>query len=178
MLLAALQVKLQSPSCLELSWDTMGWEGWRSSAGLGQNGMRLIRPCFLPFLGLHGGCAVPNPRPSLLPLGVGDGSEGPRLGVGEGRIISHLEQHFLSNSGIKIPRSRACDRRCWSWYSPPGWQRSPAARPLPRTAGAQALVRDRIPLEVGIPPRAGGGLRTALPGEEQSVTKENILSLT
>lgn len=42
--------------------------------------------------------------------------EGPRLGRREGRIMMCLEQHFLSNSGIKIPRSRACDRHCWSWH--------------------------------------------------------------
>lgn len=74
-----------------------------------------------------------------------------------------LEQHFLSNSGIKIPRSRACDRHCWSWYYPPGWQCSPAARPVRWTAIAPAFVRDRIPLEAGSRPRAGGGLCMALP---------------
>lgn len=62
-------------------------------------------------------------------------------------------KHFLSNSWIKIPRSRACDRRHWSWYFP-GWQRSPAARPVRWTAIAQALVKDRIPLEAGTLPRA------------------------
>lgn len=46
--------------------------------------------------------------------------EGPRLGRREGRIMMCLEQHFLSNSGIKIPRSRACDRHCWSRHYPWG----------------------------------------------------------
>lgn len=44
----------------------------------------------------------------------------------------------------------------------PGWQHSPAARPVRWTAIAQALVRDRIPLQVGTLPREGGGLCTAL----------------
>lgn len=53
----------------------------------------------------------------------------------------------------------------------------PAARPIRWTAIAQALVRDRIPLEVGTLPRAVA-CETALGEEEQSVTVENILSLT
>lgn len=88
-----------------------------------------------------------------------------------------LEQHFLSNSGIKIPRSRACDRHCWSWYYP--WVAVlPAARPVRWTAIAQALVRDRIPLEAGSLPRARVACVRLFPGKEQSVTKESTLSLT
>lgn len=59
-----------------------------------------------------------------------------------------------------------------------GWQCSPTARPVRWSAIAQALVRDRIPLEVGTLPRVGVAYVQLFPGEEQSVTKENILSLT
>lgn len=60
----------------------------------------------------------------------------------------------------------------------PGWQCSPAARPVRWTAIAQALVRDRIPLEAGTLPGARVACVQLFPGEEQSATKESTLSLT
>lgn len=53
-----------------------------------------------------------------------------------------------------------------------------AARPVRWTAIAQALVRDRIPLEVGTLPGARVACVQLFPGKEQSGTKESRLSLT
>lgn len=50
------------------------------------------------------------------------------------------------------------------------------ARPVRWTAVAQALVRDRIPLEVGTLPRVEVASVQLFTGKEPSVTKENILS--
>lgn len=50
-----------------------------------------------------------------------------------------------------------------------GWQHSPAARPVRWTVIVQALVRDRIPLEVGTLPRARVACVQLFPGKEQSV---------
>lgn len=98
--------------------------------------------CF-PFLGHKECCVFPDPRP-LFYHSLGEVGwvtrEGPSLGRREGKIMMCLEQHFLSNSGIKIPRSRACDRHCWSWYYPWGGS-APCARPVRWTAIASALVK-------------------------------------
>lgn len=100
-------------------WDGMGCFGynWMAWGGIGWD----FDSAFLHLLAFMKVVLslTPGLHCSLWGLGVGRHWR-PRLSMGEGRIIMCLEQHFLSNSGIKIPRSRACDRHCWSWYYPWG----------------------------------------------------------
>lgn len=87
-----------------------------------------------------------------------------------------LGQHFLSNSGIKIPGPEHVT-------GPAGAGLGPGVPVLPRCQACSlgshrwALVRDRIPLKVGTVPGAGGGLFTALCRPGAGGDQENTLSL-